>query len=93
MRVHQVGVRARRRSAATDPGSLLPRHVHECGPGAREVVGVIRPAAGAHTVTRTPRATSPAASDLTCALLPALPPPSTWTVRSGRPRGEGCSRP
>ncbi|GAA2678466.1 hypothetical protein GCM10010095_76010 [Streptomyces anthocyanicus] len=38
---------------------------------------------GAHTVTFTPRATSPAASERTCALLPALPPPSTCTVRSG----------
>ncbi|BET51018.1 hypothetical protein RGQ21_60000 [Kitasatospora aureofaciens] len=38
---------------------------------------------GAHTVTFTPLATSPAASERTCALLPALPPPSTCTVRSG----------
>src|SRR5690606_8062678 len=38
---------------------------------------------GAHTVTRTPRATSPAASDRTWVLLVALPPPSTCTVRSG----------
>ena len=34
-------------------------------------------------MTRTPRATSPAASDRTCALLLALLPPSTCTVRSG----------
>ncbi|GHH48192.1 hypothetical protein GCM10018775_42240 [Streptomyces umbrinus] len=45
--------------------------------------------AGAHTVTRTPRATSPDVSDRTWAQLPALPPPSTWTVRSGDcPGGE-----
>ncbi|GAA3490279.1 hypothetical protein GCM10018987_43620 [Streptomyces cremeus] len=31
-------------------------------------------------MTRTPRATSPAVNDLTCALLPALPPPRTWTA-------------
>ncbi len=37
---------------------------------------------GAHTVTRTPRAASPVASDRTWELQPA-PPPSTWTVRSG----------